>query len=142
MCFAMPGMIVPGTSKNNGQFCLAGRNGTETRRRPRTTTIVSRERPVDFRGRRVAGILTRFRSCSLANPKNHALGKQSLGVLSFWKCACPRCSSTNVRRSHRKRFERLLRILPYRCVDCDQRWYRFKIRGLKVHHRITQPSRL
>ena len=39
---------------------------------------------------------------------------------------CPSCHSNQVDRAHRKSFERLLsliRILPYRCHECDRRFY-------------------
>ena len=43
------------------------------------------------------------------------------------KRTCPKCHSTNVRPSHRRNFlERailpLLRLRPYRCEDCDERF--------------------
>ncbi len=46
--------------------------------------------------------------------------------------ACPRCSSTNVRRSRRRWFDWLLTLIfvvPYRCRDCRTRFFRL---GLKL----------
>lgn len=44
------------------------------------------------------------------------------------KRACPSCGCTDVHRSHRRGLidrglNRLLRISPYRCEDCDKRFY-------------------
>ena len=44
--------------------------------------------------------------------------------------ACPRCSSTKVRRARSRWFDWLLLmifVLPYRCRDCRTRFYRFRI---------------
>ena len=44
--------------------------------------------------------------------------------------ACPRCSSTNIRRSQRRWLDWLLTLIflvPYRCRDCRTRFYRFGI---------------
>lgn len=44
---------------------------------------------------------------------------------------CPRCSSRKIRRSKRKGFwERLILdpagIRPYRCEECDERFFRYR----------------
>jgi DNA-directed RNA polymerase subunit RPC12/RpoP len=37
---------------------------------------------------------------------------------------CPRCTSTEIARSHRRAWERLFFFLkPYRCTDCDHRYF-------------------
>jgi len=56
---------------------------------------------------------------------------------------CPRCGSTNVRRSHRRGFlERalfqLLGLRPYRCEDCDERFLRGYSKSIDA---TTKPSR-
>ena len=49
--------------------------------------------------------------------------------MKIWReAACPYCRSTKVRRSQRKGFVELVvlpmfGILPYRCQECDQRFY-------------------
>jgi DNA-binding NtrC family response regulator len=43
---------------------------------------------------------------------------------------CPRCASKNIRRSARRWFEwflALMFLVPYRCLDCRSRFYRFGI---------------
>jgi hypothetical protein len=42
---------------------------------------------------------------------------------------CPRCHQPCVRRSHRKGVERWLlifRLVPYRCMSCDRRFFWFR----------------
>ena len=44
---------------------------------------------------------------------------------------CPRCGSASIRRSRRKGLlefllHHLLRIAPYRCKDCDARFFRLR----------------
>ena len=45
---------------------------------------------------------------------------------------CPRCESENVRRSRRNPLARLALffLLPYRCRDCETRFYRLRF----FHH--------
>ncbi len=45
---------------------------------------------------------------------------------------CPKCHERNIRRSHHRLFDILLRsigLVPMRCNLCDHRFYRFR-RGL------------
>jgi len=40
---------------------------------------------------------------------------------------CPSCASANTRRSHRRGWEHLLRVIAFRayqCLDCGHRYYR------------------
>jgi hypothetical protein len=42
---------------------------------------------------------------------------------------CPKCHEPNVRRSHRKAFDVVLRavgLIPLRCNLCEHRFYRFR----------------
>jgi hypothetical protein len=42
--------------------------------------------------------------------------------------SCPRCQSRDTTRSHRNALERLLgllRLLPYRCRACRERFWRY-----------------
>ena len=43
---------------------------------------------------------------------------------------CPRCQSDEIRRSARRGLKESLlkriRILPYRCIQCEKRFFRFR----------------
>lgn len=57
--------------------------------------------------------------------------------------ACPNCHCQSVRRSHRVGlFERIVlnvfSVRPYRCIDCDKRFYRYDgtlLRAIPVRSR-------
>lgn len=41
-------------------------------------------------------------------------------------CKCSRCGSAEIGRSHRRALERVLSlvgVVPFRCLDCDHRFY-------------------
>jgi len=53
---------------------------------------------------------------------------------------CPRCGSVDVRRSHRRRFERLLGtvfLLPFRCLACNHRFRRVVLPAVR---RLTESA--
>jgi hypothetical protein len=42
---------------------------------------------------------------------------------------CPKCRETNIRRSHRRLLDFLLRsigLVPFRCNICEHRFFRFR----------------
>lgn len=46
---------------------------------------------------------------------------------------CPRCHESIIRRSQRKQFERylsILRLVPYRCLSCNLRFFWFREKGV------------
>jgi len=60
---------------------------------------------------------------------------------------CPNCQSANVRRSRtRKLEERIQHVLlfksPYRCMDCDQRFFRnrlfFRLKHTRHHAALRE----
>ena len=60
------------------------------------------------------------------------------------KRECPWCGRTDVRRSHRRGLidrglSRLLRISPYRCEECDRRFYGREARS-RVGARLGGPA--
>ena len=55
---------------------------------------------------------------------------QSLTLENDLKVKCSRCGSVNVSRSRRhgtlEKFLKLVRVLPCRCNECDNRFFRFR----------------
>ena len=55
---------------------------------------------------------------------------------------CPHCDSKKIRRSLRRNFFekvslRLLLICPFRCINCNRRFYRFSIKRFRGYASVN-----